>query len=62
MSRTALMAHWPATETSRVVLVRHSGVWASDAPDPAIVLQMLDTGLSTLTGVADMLTVWRTLP
>jgi len=61
LDRAALMAHWPATPTSRVVLVRHDGVWAGDRPDPAIVLQMLDAGLSTLTGQADVLAVWRAL-
>ncbi len=55
------MAHWPATPTSRVVLVRHEGVWAGDQPDPAIVLQMLDAGLGTLTDQADVLAVWRAL-
>lgn len=60
--RVTLMAHWPAAATSRVVVVRHSGVWsASGVPDPGIVAQMLDTGLSTLTSVADPLVVWRTL-
>jgi hypothetical protein len=61
LSRAALMAHWPATATSRVVAVRHGGVWANGTPDPAIVLQMLDAGVSTLTGVPDVLAVWRTL-
>ena len=55
------MAHWPATGTSRVVVVRHSGVWAGDDPDPAIVLQMLDAGLGALTDVSDVLAVWRVL-
>lgn len=55
------MAHWPDTATSHVVLVRHSGVWTGDAPDPAIVLRMLDAGLATLAGVSDALAVWRTL-
>jgi uncharacterized protein (DUF362 family) len=55
------MAHWPATEQSRVVVVRHGGVWTGDAPDPAIVLQMLDAGLRTLTDVPDALAVWRAL-
>jgi hypothetical protein len=55
------MAHWPATATSRVVLVRHSGVWAGGALDPATVLQMLDAGVATLTGIGDALSVWRTL-
>jgi hypothetical protein len=61
LSRAALMAHWPATATSRVVLVRHSGVWTGDTPDPVIVLQMLDAGLSTLASVPDVLAVWRAL-
>ncbi len=60
-NRTALTAHWPATQTSRVVLVRHEGVWVSDTPDAAIVLQMLDAGLSTLADVSDALAVWRAL-
>lgn len=61
LSRAALMAHWPATGTSRVVLVRHSGVWAGGSPDPAIVLQMLDDGLRTLADVGDVMSIWHTL-
>jgi hypothetical protein len=60
--RATLMAHWPAVATSRVVVVRHSGVWAgSGVPDPGIVARMLDAGLSTLADVADPLAVWRAL-
>lgn len=59
--RAALMAHWPETAASRVVLVRHSGVWNGDEPDPSTVLQMLDTGLNTLTGISDTLSIWRAL-
>ena len=55
------MAHWPATATSRVVAVRHSGAWTGDDPDPVIVLQMLDAGLGALTEVSDALAVWRAL-
>jgi hypothetical protein len=55
------MAHWPETDTSRVVLVRHSGVWEGDIPNSATVLQMLDVGLATLANTADTLPVWRTL-
>jgi hypothetical protein len=44
-----------------VVVVRHSSVWAGDQPDPTIVLQMLDEGLRTLTGVGDVQAVWQTL-
>ena len=61
LSRATLTAHWPATGTSRVVLVRHSGVWAGESPDPEIVLQMLDAGLSTLADLPDALAVWRVL-
>ena len=61
LSRPTIVAHWPATPTSRVVVVRHNGVWIGDEPDMAIVLQMLDAGISTLTGVADVPAVWRTL-
>lgn len=61
LSRAALMAHWPATGTSRVVLVRHSGVWSGNSPDPGIVLQMLDAGITTLTDVPEALAVWRVL-
>ncbi len=61
VDRGTLMAHWPTTATSRVVLVRHSGAWAGSAPDRAIVLQMLDTGLGALAGVPDALPVWRAL-
>jgi len=55
------MAHWPTTPTSRVVAVRHNGVWAGDVPEPGILLHMLDAGINTLTGAPDALTVWRTL-
>jgi hypothetical protein len=60
-SRAAVMAHWPAADVSRVVVVRHSGVWIGSEPDRAIVLQMLDDGLRTLSGVGDALAVWRLL-
>lgn len=61
MSCGELTARWPAAETSRVVVVRHGGVWAGDAPNPTIVQQMLDDGLRTLTGSGDPLAVWRAL-
>lgn len=61
LTRAALMAHWPATKVSRVVVVRDSRVWTGSAPDPAVVLQMLDDGLQTLTGIGDALAVWRLL-
>jgi hypothetical protein len=61
LSRSSLLAHWPATTASRVVVVRHSGVWAGDTPDQAVVLQMLDAAVSTLADTPDVLAVWRTL-
>lgn len=61
LDRAELMAHWPETAASRVVLVRHSGAWNGDEPDPSTVLQMLDTGLNTLTGISDTLSIWRAL-
>jgi hypothetical protein len=61
LSRAGLMAHWPAGDSSRVVAVRHGGVWSGGTPDPGIVLAMLDAGLSTLTGAGDVMAVWRTL-
>jgi len=61
LDRAALMARWPATETSRVVVVRHGGVWADNSPDPTIVLQMLDDGLRTLTGTGEAFAVWHRL-
>ena len=61
LDRDQLMLHWPAAGTSRVVLVRHDGVWAGGEPDPAIVMQMLDAGIRTLTEVGDVLSVWRAI-
>lgn len=61
LSRASLMAHWPATDVSRVVLVRHSDVWTGSGPDPATVLQMLDDGLRTLAGAEDVLSIWQAL-
>jgi hypothetical protein len=55
------MAHWPDTSTSRVVLVRHEGVWTGDEPDGDILHHMLDAGISALTDVPDPLAVWRAL-
>ena len=55
------MAHWPATDRSRVVVVRHTGVWAADEVDPEIVLLMLDSGLSALGDTPDPAAVWRAL-
>ncbi|MGC8879990.1 MAG: DUF362 domain-containing protein [Anaerolineae bacterium] len=60
-SRAELMAHWPAVERSRVVMVRHSGVLADGQPNPDLVLQMLDEGISALANGAEPLEVWRVL-
>ncbi len=61
LDRAALMAHWPATATSRVVAVRHGGVWDGGVARPEVVLQMLDAGVSALADGADALAVWRAL-
>lgn len=60
-SRAELMAHWPAVEKSRVVMVRHSAVLADGQPNPDLVLQMLDEGISVLANGAEALEVWRVL-
>jgi len=60
-TRSELMARWPAVGQSRVVIVRHSGVWTGGDPEPGIVLQMLDDGLRTLTDVGDVGAVWQAL-
>ncbi|MGQ9787522.1 MAG: DUF362 domain-containing protein, partial [Anaerolineae bacterium] len=60
-SRAELMAHWPAVEQSRVILVRHSEVLADGYPNPDIVMQMLDEGMSALANGAEPLAVWRIL-
>jgi hypothetical protein len=60
-ARADVMARWPQVEKSRVVSVAHAGVWAADAPDPEITLQMLDAGMRQLGGGADPLAVWQTL-
>jgi hypothetical protein len=59
--RAALMAHWPAAETSRVVKVHHSGAWAGADTAQQTVIKMLDAGLISLTGVADELSAWQAL-
>ena len=61
LDRAGLMAHWPEVDKSRVVLVRHGGVWVDGVPDPARVRQMLDEGMRTLTRTGDVQTVWQTL-
>jgi hypothetical protein len=61
LSREALTRHWPATESSRVVLVRHAGAYDGDRPDPRVVGQMLDDGLRTLTGEPNVQAVWQSL-
>ncbi len=60
-SRASLTTHWPEVPASRVVVVRHGGVWTGDAPDMAIVLEMLDTGIAALADGAEPLAVWGML-
>ena len=61
LARADLTAHWPEVEKSRVVLVRHSGVWVDGVPDPARVLQMLDEGIRALAGTGNRQAVWQAL-
>ena len=61
LDRATLMTHWPATDVSRVVAVRHEGVWDGPEPDPATVLDMLDAGIRALTDIPDEQAVWRAL-
>jgi hypothetical protein len=56
-----LARHWPAVDVSRVVVVRHAGVWEGDTPNAEIVGQMLDAGLGALTDATDVPAVWRAL-
>lgn len=60
-TRAELIARWPEAEQSRVVLVRHSGVWPGEEPDLGIVLQMLDDGLRTLADTGGVAAIWQTL-
>jgi len=59
--RATLMAHWPEVAQSRVVVVRHAGALVDGRPDPEVVLQMLDAGVSALADGAAPLAVWQTL-
>jgi len=63
LDRAALTARlrWPTADVSRVVVVRHGGVWTAAGPDPEVVRQMLDAGISALTDISDPLSVWRAL-
>ena len=61
LARDELMAHWPTTDKSRVVIVRHGGVWVDGSPDPSVVLQMLDEGLRTLADISDVQAIWQAL-
>ena len=61
LARTEVTAHWPDADKSRVVLVRHGEVWSDGVPDPVRVRQMLDDGMRTLTGTADVQAVWQAL-
>jgi hypothetical protein len=61
LARNDLMAHWPGIDRSRVVVVRHGGVWAGGSPDPERVLQMLDEGMRTLADNGDAQAMWQAL-
>ncbi len=63
LDREGLVARlrWPMADVSRVVVVRHGGVWTDAGPDPDVVRQMLDAGINGLADVSDPLAVWRAL-
>ena len=61
LDRGALTAHWPATQSSRVITVRHENPWVDGRPNSEVVLEMLDAGLQALADSPDALGVWRTL-
>ena len=46
---------------SKVVHVRHAGVWDGDALVPEAIRHMLDTAITELTGMDDARTAWATL-
>ncbi len=46
---------------SRVVRVRHSGVWDGDNLSPEVLGQMLDAAITRLTGLPDADTAWQAL-
>jgi uncharacterized protein (DUF362 family) len=59
-SRADLMRIFPAMP-SRVVRARHSGVWSGDNLSPEALGQMLDAGLTKLTGLNDAGQAWQAL-
>ena len=61
LERAELMAHWPKVDQSRVVVVRHGGVWVDGVADSARVRQMLDEGMRALVRVSDVAAVWQAL-
>jgi hypothetical protein len=56
-----LVKIYPAAPKSVVVHTRHSGVWASDTLQPAVLTQMLDASITKLTGLDDPLKAWQAL-
>ena len=61
LARDEVRAHWPTTDKSRVVVVRHGGVWVDGSPDSSVVLSMLDEGLRILAGTSDVQAIWQVL-
>ena len=59
-ARSDLIRFYPAAP-SRVVTVRHGGVWQGDELDLGALGQMLDAGICELTGLNDALSAWRAL-
>lgn len=48
-------------QTSRVVLAQDSAVFQGDSIDPAVVSRMIATGITTLVGVADAESAWKSV-
>jgi hypothetical protein len=60
-AKPPIVKTYPAVDKSVVVHTRHTGVWAGDTLQPAVLAQMLDTSITKLTGMADPLKAWQAL-
>jgi hypothetical protein len=56
-----LVKIYPEALKSVVVHTHHSGVWAGDTLQPAVLTQMLDASITKLTGMDDPLKGWQAL-
>jgi hypothetical protein len=58
--RQEIMKIYP-DRPSKVVRARHAGVWSGDTLVPEAIRQMLDLGITQLTGLSDARQAWRAL-